>query len=250
MATAACWLRSPARAAWPRRRRRGIRYLFYVQIDNPLVSIGDPEFLGYHILRQSEVSTQVVAKRTLRDKVGNVVTIDGKLQILEYSDLNPLSDEIVGRRASDGSPVFWAGNIAVHIFDLAFLEQVADSAEGLPFHFAHKAVSCVDCAAGRQVEPDRPNALKFERFIFDLLPAAKRAIVYEVDAETAFAAGEERSGRNLGYARNGPKTDDFARPAGLARPVRRSTRRCRWKSVRCWLRMRRNWLRGFRPDCM
>jgi UDP-N-acetylglucosamine/UDP-N-acetylgalactosamine diphosphorylase len=175
-------------------RRRGIRYLFYVQIDNPLVAIGDPEFLGYHIERQSEVSTQVVAKRTLRDKVGNVVTIDGKLQILEYSDLNPLADEIVGRRAADGSPVFWAGNIAVHIFNLDFLEQVAESAEGLPFHFAHKAVPFIDLASGRRVEPEQPNALKFERFIFDLLPAAKRGIVYEVDTETAFAPVKNAAG--------------------------------------------------------
>jgi UDP-N-acetylglucosamine/UDP-N-acetylgalactosamine diphosphorylase len=168
-------------------RQRGIRYLFYVQIDNPLVSIGDPEFLGCHIESRSEVSTQVVAKRTSREKVGNVVEIDGKLQILEYSDLNPLSDEIVERCAADGSPVFWAGNIAVHIFDLAFLERVADSVDGLPFHFARKAVPHLDPKSGRRIEPEQPNALKFERFIFDLLPAAKRAIVYEVDAEKAFA---------------------------------------------------------------
>jgi len=168
-------------------RHRGLRYLFYVQVDNPLVSIGDPEFLGYHIDRKSEVSTQVVAKRTLREKVGNVVSIDGKLQILEYSDLNPLGDEIVDRRGDDGSAVFWAGNIAVHIFDLAFLDRVAGSAEGLPFHFARKAVPFIDCRSGQRVEPEQPNALKFERFIFDLLPAAERAIVYEVDAETAFA---------------------------------------------------------------
>ncbi len=168
-------------------RRRGIRYLFYVQVDNPLVLIGDPEFLGYHIDSGSEVSTQVVAKKSLREKVGNVVTVDGKLQILEYSDLNPLSDEIVGRRMPGGSPVFWAGNIAVHIFNLAFLEQVAESDEGLPFHFAHKAVPHIDPASGQQIEPEAPNALKFERFIFDLLPAAKKAIVYEVDAQAAFA---------------------------------------------------------------
>ena len=252
--------RRPRRAAggagrlgqvWPTARRRGIRYLFYVQIDNPLVSIGDPEFLGYHIERQSEVSTQVVAKRTLRDKVGNVVTIDGKLQILEYSDLNPLPDEIVGRRAADGSPVFWAGNIAVHIFDLAFLEQVADSADGLPFHFAHKAVpSSIARAAGRS-SPKEPNALKFERFIFDLLPAAKRAIVYEVDAETAFAPVKNAPGE----ASDTPETvqrqmislaTQWLAEAGATG----RSRRCRWKSVRCWLRMRRNWPSGFRPDCM
>ncbi len=44
-------------------RRRGIRYLFYLQVDNPLVAIGDPEFLGYHLLARSELSSQVVAKR-------------------------------------------------------------------------------------------------------------------------------------------------------------------------------------------
>ncbi len=167
-------------------RARGIQQLFYSQIDNPLVEMCDPEFLGYHLLSHSELSTQVVAKRTARDKVGNVVEIDGRLRIIEYSDLNPLADEIVERKAADGTPIFWAGNTAIHAIDVSLLERASQSHTALPFHVARKAVPHLD-ATGRRIEPREPNAAKFERFIFDLLPEARQAIVVEVDEAKAFA---------------------------------------------------------------
>jgi UDP-N-acetylglucosamine/UDP-N-acetylgalactosamine diphosphorylase len=146
----------------------------------------DQEFLGYHLMSNAEVSTQVVAKRGLRDKVGNVAVIDGLMEVIEYSDLNPLADEIIGRRTTEGNLVFWAGSIAVHVFDRAFLERVADRAEGLPFHAAKKAVAHLD-ETGKYIDPDEPNAIKFERFIFDLLPMARHGIVVEVDEAKSFA---------------------------------------------------------------
>jgi UDP-N-acetylglucosamine/UDP-N-acetylgalactosamine diphosphorylase len=167
-------------------KRRGIEQFYYCQIDNALVSMCDSEFLGYHLLAGAEVSTQVVAKRGLRDKVGNVVVVDGQIQVIEYSELNPFPDEIVGRKMPDGKPVFWAGNIAVHIFDRAFLERMSGEAEGLPFHVANKPVPHMD-SSGNFVEPEKPNAIKFERFIFDLLPAAEHGIVVEVDEAKTFA---------------------------------------------------------------
>jgi UDP-N-acetylglucosamine/UDP-N-acetylgalactosamine diphosphorylase len=167
-------------------RARGLRHLFYCQIDNPLVPMCDPRFLGYHLLAGSEMSTQVVAKKHSREKVGNVVSLDGKLRILEYSDLNPLDDEIVERRAADGSQVFWAGNTACHVFEVAFLERMAASGTALPFHVARKAVSHVD-PQGERVEPREPNAIKYERFIFDLLPEARQSIVVEIDPALTFA---------------------------------------------------------------
>jgi UDP-N-acetylglucosamine/UDP-N-acetylgalactosamine diphosphorylase len=100
--------------------------------------------------------------------------------------LNPLGDEIVERRAGDGSPVFWAGNTACHVFEVAFLERMAASGTALPFHVARKAVAHVD-TAGKKVEPREPNAIKYERFIFDLLPEAHHAIVVEIDPAVTFA---------------------------------------------------------------
>ena len=173
--------------------RRGLRHLCYFQVDNPLVPACDPEFLGYHLLAKSEMSTLVVRKKGMRDRVGNVVTIDGRMQVLEYSDLNPLPDAILDRRSADGSPVFWAGSIAIHVFDVGFLRREAANAEALPFHVAHKAVPHVD-PTGKRVEPSKPNAHKFERFIFDLMPEARNPIVVEGDEQTVFAPLKNASG--------------------------------------------------------
>lgn len=171
-------------------RRRGIRMLSYGQIDNPLVQLCQPELVGYHALTQSEMTTQVVAKQNPLDRVGNVVMVDGKMQIIEYSDL---PDDAARQRNADGSLTIWAGSIAVHLFDVAFLERVANQADALPFHRARKKVTHVD-PAGNLCEPDQPNAIKFERFIFDLLPWARNAIVVEGDPAEVFAPVKNAEG--------------------------------------------------------
>ena len=76
---------------------------------------------------------------------------------------------------------------------------------------------------GDKVEPAEPNAIKFERFIFDLLPAARQAIVVEVDETRSVRAGEERAGR----ARDTPESVQaqmiaVALPSGCARRAARS----------------------------
>jgi UDP-N-acetylglucosamine/UDP-N-acetylgalactosamine diphosphorylase len=163
--------------------QRGTRQLFYMQVDNPLVSVCDPTFIGLHLLEGAEVSTQAIAKQSPSDRVGNIVSVDGQVQIIEYSDL---PDDVAEVREPDGSLRFWAGNTAVHVFDVDFLARAAHQANALPYHLARKRVPYLD-PSGREVDPDQPNAIKFERFIFDLLPAARRAIVVEIDAQREFA---------------------------------------------------------------
>ena len=169
---------------------RGIRQLFYFQVDNPLVDIAGAEYIGYHILSAAEMTSQVIAKRDPLEKVGNVVDVDGRLMVIEYSDL---PDDIARKTNADGSLAIWAGSIAVHVFDLDFLRRAKDQADSLPYHFAHKKVAYID-AAGRRVEPAKANAIKFERFIFDLMPSARNAIVVEVDPASAFAPLKNASG--------------------------------------------------------
>ena len=179
-------------------RRRGIEQLFYYQVDNPLIVVCDPLLIGHHLEAAAEVSTQVVAKQQPLDRVGNVATVDGKVQIIEYSDL---PDEVAELRQPDGSLKLWAGNIAVHMFDVAFLERMCAGGGQLPFHFAHKKVSYVN-DEGEHVDPDKPNAIKFEQFIFDLLPAAQRSLVVEVDEQAVFAPLKNRPGAD----RDSPET--------------------------------------------
>src|SRR5437763_2286511 len=68
-------------------RSRGVRTLFYFQVDNPLVQVADPGFLGLHRQGDAEVSFKVVEKVNPEEKVGLVVTVDGQPRIIEYSNL-------------------------------------------------------------------------------------------------------------------------------------------------------------------
>ena len=47
---------------------------------------------------------------------------------------------------------------------------------------------------GNTIQPAEPNGLKFERFIFDLLPSAQQAILVEVDRKEYFAPLKNPSG--------------------------------------------------------
>lgn len=164
-------------------RRRGIKHLFYLQVDNPLVPIGDAELIGYHLLAESELTSMAVAKQDPQDKLGNFGMIDGKMNVIEYSDM---PDDVAEQRDASGDLLFWAGSIAVHVFGVAFLERMLGLKDALPFHIANKKVPHLD-ETGKLVDPTEANALKFERFIFDLLPQATNPIVVEYAEAEVFA---------------------------------------------------------------
>src|SRR5262249_54779952 len=100
-----------------RLRQRGIRQLFYFQVDNPRVKIADPGFLGHHLCARGEVSTKVVDKNSPEDRLGNLVLVNGRCAMIEYSDL----PKELGRQTDEAGRLrFRAGNTAIHIFDLDF----------------------------------------------------------------------------------------------------------------------------------
>jgi UDP-N-acetylglucosamine/UDP-N-acetylgalactosamine diphosphorylase len=171
-------------------RRRGVDYLFYFQVDNPLVKVCDPAFLGFHALRDAEVSTKVVAKLSAEEKMGVAVSVDGRAQIIEYSDLPA---ERAQERNERGELKYWAGNTAIHVFSRAFLDRLNHDRIELPVHRAIKKVPCLD-DTGRRVNPDTENAVKYERFIFDVLPLAKRALVVEASRDEEFCPLKNRTG--------------------------------------------------------
>jgi UDP-N-acetylglucosamine/UDP-N-acetylgalactosamine diphosphorylase len=166
-----------------RLKQSGVRDVFYFQVDNPLVKIADPVFLGHHRAARAEASSKVVAKVGPKEKMGVFARIDGRCAIVEYSDL---SDQMAHETDESGRLKLWAGNPAIHIFDVDFLERMTSNQNHMPFHLAKKKAPYID-HEGRPVEPETPNALKFERFIFDALPAAERWTVVETTREEEFA---------------------------------------------------------------
>jgi UDP-N-acetylglucosamine/UDP-N-acetylgalactosamine diphosphorylase len=162
-------------------RERGVRTLFYFQVDNPMVKVAHPAFLGLHRQAEAELSFKVVEKVRPDERVGVVVEVEGRPQVIEYSDLPA---ELAEQREPEGNLRLWAGSIAIHVFELAFIERIVGHAS-LPHHRAIKKVRHVD-ADGRAVDPAEPNAVKFETFIFDALPLAERYSVVECDRAEEF----------------------------------------------------------------
>ncbi|RMF75463.1 MAG: UDPGP type 1 family protein, partial [Planctomycetota bacterium] len=146
-------------------RARGIDYISYFQVDNPLVRAIDPLFVGLHVVEKSEMSSKAVTKADDLERVGNFCLADGKLTVIEYSDM---PESLARAKNPDGSRRFDAGSIAIHILNREFVERMtsADSAIRLPWHRADKKVPVVD-DAGRKVVPDGPNVVKLEMFVFD-----------------------------------------------------------------------------------
>jgi UDP-N-acetylglucosamine/UDP-N-acetylgalactosamine diphosphorylase len=173
-----------------RLRQGGIRQVFYFQVDNPLVKVADPVFLGHHLAADAEVSSKVVAKEGPKDKLGNMVLIDGRCSIIEYSDL----PEELGRQTEEhGRLRLWAGSPAIHIFAVDFLGHVTQGTTRMPFHVARKKVPYLD-GQGRLVQPEWENALKFETFIFDVLPLADRWTVVETSRPEEFVPLKNATG--------------------------------------------------------
>jgi UDP-N-acetylglucosamine/UDP-N-acetylgalactosamine diphosphorylase len=171
-------------------RSRGVEHVYYFQVDNPLVKMCEPGFLGRHVATGSEASSKVVFKQSPGEKVGVFALVEGKCGLIEYSDLPA---KLASEREPDGTLRYRAGNPAIHLFTVAFLERLTASG-GLPYHLAHKAVAHFDTETGSLITPGGPNALKFERFIFDALPLAERWLAVETARDEEFAPLKNATG--------------------------------------------------------
>jgi UDP-N-acetylglucosamine/UDP-N-acetylgalactosamine diphosphorylase len=172
-------------------RRRRIEHLSYWQVDNPLVQMFDPFFLGLHDLTGSEMSSRGLLKTGPQEKLGNYGRDGQRLLIIEYSDM---PDALANAREADGRLRFRMGSPAIHLLTRAFVERLTmDGRLCLPLHRAVKKVAFVD-ESGQPGKSHHPNAVKLEMFIFDALPLARRAIVVEADRTEHFGPVKNPAG--------------------------------------------------------
>lgn len=177
--------------ATARMAEQGIDTISYFQVDNPLVNAVDPAFIGFHLQGESEMSSKMLPKAYPKEKLGHFCRQHGKTVVIEYSDM---PDELTEQRTPAGELAYRAGSIAVHILDREFIERMGgDGGEGLPFHRANKKVRTLD-PEGRPYQPDRPNGVKFEMFVFDALPSARNPVIIECLRESSFAPVKNAEG--------------------------------------------------------
>ena len=171
-------------------KKRGVEFISYWQVDNPLVNILDPLFIGLHALDGAEMSSKALVKTGPFEKVGNFCLADGKVTVIEYSDL---PDELAQKKTPDGTLVFNLGSIAIHIISVNFIERLNKHGFSLPLHKAVKKIPHVD-ENGNRVNPTEPNGVKLESFVFDALPLASKSIILQTVRSEEFAPAKNASG--------------------------------------------------------
>lgn len=158
---------------------RGVKYLHCYGVDNCLVKVGDPIFLGVNISKGVEAGVKTVIKTDPKESVGVVAMKNGKWNVIEYSEIPAELAE--AKDAQTGELQFRAANIVNHFYTTDFLSKRVPSFEGeMAFHIARKKIPTIDLESGKAVKPTTPNGMKLELFIFDVFPFCNNLAVHEV----------------------------------------------------------------------
>lgn len=165
--------------------RRGIRYIHAYCVDNCLVKVADPVFLGYCIEKKAACGAKVVRKEDPHESVGVLAMRDGAFSVVEYSELS--KEKAEQRDPETGDLAYRAANIANHFYTLDFLDQVESMEAQMAFHIARKKIPTVDLATEDSIKPDSPNGMKLELFVFDVFPFTKALGVLEVERREEFS---------------------------------------------------------------
>ena len=172
--------------------RRGVEQISYFQVDNPLVPAADPAFIGFHSLAGAEMSSKALEKRDPDEPLGAFVRVDGRLVVLEYSDLTP---EEKRRPAPGGALLYGLGSIAIHVLRVDFVRHETAGGLKLPFHLASKSAACLN-EQGERIEPKGKNVYKFETFIFDALADTTRSVILEIHRHEEFSPVKNAQGED------------------------------------------------------
>lgn len=176
---------------WADWHKQGVRYLNFVLIDNPLADPFDAELVGFHQKSSSDIVVKATFRRDGAENVGILVKDQGRAAVVEYSELD--HDARMETNA-EGTLRYPIANISLFSFSMEFIKDAVHTKKTMmPLHKAFKAVKYLN-ADGNTVQAEKPMAWKFEKFIFDLLPAASKVDALIYPREKCFAPLKNFSG--------------------------------------------------------
>ncbi|KAF2868704.1 nucleotide-diphospho-sugar transferase [Massariosphaeria phaeospora] len=149
--------------------KRGIQHIHAYCVDNCLVKVADPAFIGFSASKSVDIATKVVRKRDAKESVGLILQKNGRPDVVEYSEIDASDAEAKDSKNSDLLK-FRAANIVNHYYSYGFLKSIPEWAEKLPHHVARKKIPNVNTETGETIKPEKPNGVKLEQFVFDCFP--------------------------------------------------------------------------------
>lgn len=169
-------------------KARGIQWIFIGSVDNPLVKMADPLFIGYAAYNNYMAASKTIVKAYPEEKVGVFCKKNGMPFVIEYTEI---SNEMAHQKDENGELIFGEAHMLLNLFNIQTLEKIKEVK--LPYHSAHKKSNIVD-ESGNLIVPQEPNAYKFETFIFDAFSLIPEIGLFRGKREDDFAPVKNAQG--------------------------------------------------------
>ena len=167
---------------------KGIKWIFIGGIDNVLLKMVDPLFVGITIHKGVKLAGKSIVKANPEEKVGVFCKRNGKPSVVEYTEI---TSEMAHESDAAGELLYGESHILCNMFSIDALKQIGD--EKLPYHVAFKKSAYID-EAGNEIIPELPNSYKFETFIFDAFNKFEDMLIFRTLREEEFAPVKNKEG--------------------------------------------------------
>ena len=171
-------------------QKRGVQWIFVGGIDNVLVRLCDPMFIGFMEKSGKMIGGKSLIKRDPYEKAGVFCKKDGRPYVIEYTEI---SDEMAKMTDKNGQYVYGDAHILCNMFNIRVFDMMSD--KGLPYHTAVKKTAYIN-EKGALVTPEKPNAYKFEAFIFDAFHFFEDMAILRIKREEEFAPVKNKEGED------------------------------------------------------
>lgn len=169
-------------------KQRGVEWIFIGPIDNPLAKMVDEVLIG--LSKENDVleAGKSLVKANPDEKVGVFCKKNGKPSVIEYTEI---SNEMAHEVDENNNLMYGESHINCNMFNIKGLEIIGN--QKLPYHSAFKKATYLD-EKGNIIKPEKPNAYKFESFIFDAFNKLDEMLIFRVKREEEFAPVKNKEG--------------------------------------------------------
>lgn len=156
-------------------KNKDIEWIFVTPVDNPLMELIDPIFIGIAKLEGYEMIGKSIVRTDPTQKNGVFCKINGKVNVMEYTEI---PKELMEKQNEDGNLYLRFAHINCNMFSIDTIDKILKI--DIPYHIANKKSKYLNIN-GNLVEPTEPNCFKYEKFIFDYFPHIEKVGIFAVN---------------------------------------------------------------------
>ena len=169
-------------------KNKGVEWIFIGGVDNVLAKMVDSILVGLSVKKNVLAAGKSVVKAGPKERVGVFCKRNGKPSVIEYTEI---TEEMAEAQNDNGELLYGESHILCNLFNINAIENISE--KKLPYHSAFKKAKYID-EKGKLIVPEKPNAYKFEAFLFDAFESLEDMAIMRVKREEEFAPVKNAEG--------------------------------------------------------